>query len=227
MVSQLSGAARYYYALSEVYSGLRFMNDSISPIDYAPNGFATIDLSLNRHVAITPCRRDNMLKTDLAKKLRTILDFPATRNSSIFFPFQQQFLEDWLMFAPLTTIPHPEASSINIAVYFDWSRVKFFTPMLPHIPTFPSNVNMQILRYSRTFNGVAGSVDYTTWNWAPRDAATFEFFEKKGKGILSAAIQLEDNLFATLYSSMHTYYNNAKKIAVSAVKPSSDSHTNG
>uniref|UniRef100_A0AAU8JQ35 Structural protein 3 n=1 Tax=Chipolycivirus sp. TaxID=2809300 RepID=A0AAU8JQ35_9VIRU len=174
LISQASGVSRWFYSKNDTYSGLRFLQDSMSPIDYAPNGFVVLDLSLNRHVAIVPCRRDNTLRTDLAKKLKFVSG-NLTKNLS-YFPPANQFLEDWLLFAPQTDIPHPEASSINIAIYFDWSRVKFFTPMLAIIP-LQAKIGFEILHFMATFVDANHFNDYTLWSWSPVHAATIKMFK--------------------------------------------------
>jgi hypothetical protein len=179
LISQASGVSRWFYQKNDKYTGLRFLQDSMSPIDYAPNGFVVVDLSLNRHVAIVPCRRDNTLRTDFAKKL-AFVSGNLTKDRS-YFPPANQFLEDWLLFAPQTDIPHPEASSINIAIYFDWSRVKFYTPMLPIIP-LQSKIPYQILHFMATFLDSDHFEDYTLWKWSPAHSTQMKMI-KHYKGV--------------------------------------------
>lgn len=171
LIAQASGISRWFYSKNDKYTGLRFLQDSMSPIDYAPNGFAIVDLSLNRHVAIVPCRRDNTLRTDLSKKLEFVSG--ALTKDHSYYPPANQFLEDWLLFSPQTDIPHPEASSINIAIYFDWSRVKFFTPMLPLVP-LPATWGRQILHFMATFVDSAHYDSYQMWKWSPINFASIK-----------------------------------------------------
>lgn len=207
LVSQASGITRYYYTEEEKYTGLRFLQDSMSPIDYAPNGFALIDLSLNRHFAITPCRRDNTLITDFGQKL---IKVPQTPHDLSYFPVANQFLEDWLIFSPQTSIPHPDPSSINIAVYFDWTRVKFKTPMLPFIPWGPDDINLQILHYSATFNDKTAeevTVNYDQWVWSPGSTATLKELKHVPHATkYSSPIKLPNGHFATVVNTTQNYF---------------------
>jgi len=215
MVSQLSGAARYYYYGTEAYTGLRFLNDSTSPIDYAPNGFALIDLSLNRHVSITAARRNNTLKTDMAKKFFEIERLGIPKSTSN-FPFLTQFLEDWLIFAPQTDIPHDVASSINIAIYFDWSTVEFYTPMLPLLPELLSTDTMQILLFLKTFLNKAPIGSYSTWTWFPRDVTTaLDGLTKIGN--FNTKVEVGSGKLTTVVSHLVSHINNLKRAIASSV----------
>lgn len=170
LISQVSGVSRYYYGETEKWTGLRFLQDSMSPIDYAVNASLAVDLSLNRNIAITACRRDNCVKTDLAKKLLEVGRVADEKDES-YYPVANQFLEDWLIVAPLTTITHPEASSITIAIYYDWSKVKFQVPMLcvPFLNT--DSLVLQILQFIESFKDEEFFSDLTEWKWWPRDIA--------------------------------------------------------
>jgi len=203
LVAQVSGVTRYFYSQDEEYRGLRFMQDSMSPIDYAPNGFAVIDLSLNRHVGITPCRRDNTVITDLAKKVHEISKLEEVDNKSEkYFPFANQFLEDWIIVGPQTSIPHDQASTINIAIYFDWSRVKFYTPMLPIIPLNPTSDEMQILDFSLTFTNKDHYDDFIDWKWLPRDVGAIPSLRKeKHHARFNKAIRYK-NAFGSLVGTL-------------------------
>lgn len=207
MVAQVSGVSRYYYKSDEKYTGLRFIQDSMSPIDYAPNGFALVDLSLNRHFAITPCRRDNTIVTDFAQKL---IKVPPVPHDNTYLPIANQFLEDWLIFAPQTNIPHPDPSSINIAIYFDWSRVKFHTPMLPFIPWSPSSLDYQILHISDTFNHKTEeevTLNYANWRWSPGSTATLKDLKHApGASRYSAPIKLPNGSLASVVHTTQQYF---------------------
>jgi len=170
LITQLSGGLRYFYLPTENYTGLRFINTSVAGIDYAPNGFALLDLSLNRSCSITPARRDNTLITDFHKKLSFILDFDTRFNDADLI-YENQFLEDWLLFTPQGDFPHDVTSTVNIAFYYDWSEVKFSVPSVPFIPRiiFGSDApDYQILKYSSTFNNSAPDTDPKQWIWYPK-----------------------------------------------------------
>jgi hypothetical protein len=201
LVSQVSGVSRYYYGKDETYTGLRFLQDSMSPIDYAMNGFTEIDLSLNRNVGIVPCRRDNTVRTDFAKKLYEVGRVENDKTSK-FYPVSNQFLEDWLIIGALTDIPHPEASSITIAVHMDWSRVQFHVPMLcvPSLNT--DSINLQILQFLESFVGKEHFDDLVLWKWWPRDLAESKaLMTMKHYATFSAPLKFE-NVSASLVGTI-------------------------
>jgi len=169
LVTQGSGLMRKFYGRTEKYEGLRFNNSSVSAIDYAPNGFCLIDLSLNRNVSITPIRRENTYKTDFAQKLAYLEQLITSDTRDI--PFTSQFLEDWLFISMQGDLPHPDSSQITFNMYYDWSRVEFAMPMLPMIASFPT-YKQQILLFNKTFQNKKGTEveDVAKWSWLPGSA---------------------------------------------------------
>lgn len=156
LCSQATGVNRNYYADNELYQGLRFNNSSHSPSDYQVGNFAIVDVSLNRELSLTVGRNDPNKVTDLAnKKYRltkrltkaTTLNQARAQNS-----FSSQYLEDWILFTPLSDFPNANANKIIIDVFFDYSRVQFLQPMFPLIPSPPTNPKHQIMSWSKTFN---------------------------------------------------------------------------
>jgi len=155
LVSQASGCAREYYPALRSYTGLRFMNISPSSIDFAQNSFAVVDFSLIRNLSITTLRHDPLKKQDLAMKLLRTATFltPSGENQiQDYNNFASQFLEDWLLFTPLTSFPNSIGSQIHISVFFDFSTVQFETPLLPFVPFNTLDSAKQILLYSTSFN---------------------------------------------------------------------------
>jgi hypothetical protein len=186
LIAQTSGVSRNYYLKNETYKGLQFLNSSNNPSDFAPNGMCVVDLSLNRHVAITPVRRCNTGVMDLAKKI-VELDKAVAKTTNL-YPFLNQFLEDWLLFGIQTTIPHETANIINLAFYFDWSRVKFYTPMLPYIPRLPLEDGEQILLYINTFKNKTAVDNVSAWTWWPKQFGAASDLVKFRKYVLDVPI---------------------------------------
>lgn len=193
LVTQGSGLMRKFYAVNDLYTGLRFNNNSQSAIDYSANGFCLIDLSLNRTVSIQPVRRENTYKTDFAKKLQTISTMNDINSSQTFTTFSSQFLEDWLFISMQGDLPHPEASEVVFNLYYDWSRVEFSMPMLPFISSWPT-LTKQILLFIQTFNNKNSTVvaDSDSWDWLPRDAIARFNFVKFQKYHFSSAVSSPD-----------------------------------
>lgn len=155
LVSQATGCAREFYSKNKAYTGLRFMNVSPSSLDFAQNSFAVVDFSLIRNLSITTMRHDPLKKQDLAMKiLRTAeLETPSGQNQiRDYNNLASQFLEDWLLFTPLTSFPNSVGSQIHISVFFDFSTVQFETPLLPFVPFNTLDAAKQILLYSASFN---------------------------------------------------------------------------
>lgn len=157
LISQISGAIRHYYDETTPYTGLRFLNTSALPINYAVDSFILADTSLNRNVSITPIRRDIVRITDLQKKIQELVLTPANQitEPDRYNVIASQFAEDWLVFTPLTDLPDATANQLTFTFFFDYSRVQFYIPWMPIIPTPPYNYSRQIANISDTFSNPA------------------------------------------------------------------------
>lgn len=163
-VSQATGVMRDYYinvsgtTNASTYDGLRFLNASHSGIDYAQDSCAIFDVSLNRNLSITPIRRDVTQKTDLAQKFLFITNqnlLESETQAEIYNIGASQFVEDWLLFTPVSDFSGVSANVLSFTVFFDYSRVNFYTPMLPMIPFPPvsdDTTRREVLLFTRTFN---------------------------------------------------------------------------
>lgn len=174
-VSQASGVLRDYYVNPEgttnaqPYDGLRFLNASESGIDYAQGSCSILDISLNRNLSITPIRRDVNQKTDFARKFMFVSEQNLKETAAqvtLFNVGTSQFVEDWLLFTPLSDFSGIAANTISFTFFFDYSRCNFYTPLLPMIPFPPysdSATRREILEFSRTFNGKFSDLALTSY----------------------------------------------------------------
>jgi len=167
LVTQGSGMIRDFYTNPEgttnavSYTGLRFLNASDSGIDYAPSSFTNLDVSLNRNLSITPIRRDVTQKTDLARKFMFVCEenLKETKAQVLKYNIQaSQFVEDWLLFTPVSDFAGIAANQLSFTIYFDYSSCNFYTPMLAMMP-FPPQTDTtvsadrrEVLDFSKTFN---------------------------------------------------------------------------
>jgi hypothetical protein len=157
MVSQATSCLRQFYRKTEIFNGLRFLNQSTFAIDYTPGNFALIDVSLNRQVSIRPTRRDPLKYTDLAQKIYHItndttqwMSTDSLSNARSSNCFASQFLEDWLLFTPLSNFPNQNANQLVIDVFFDYSTVVFLVPIYPVISSIPDTISKNTLDVSAT-----------------------------------------------------------------------------
>jgi hypothetical protein len=166
LVTQGSGIVRDYYTNSEggtnavPYKGLKFLNSSDSGIDYAPGSFTNLDVSLNRNLSITPIRRDITQKTDLARKFNVVCigNIKQTKEQVIDYNYlASQFVEDWLLFTPVSDFAGIAANQLSFTFYFDYSGCNFYTPMLAMMPfppqtdtTDPAN-RREVFDFTATF----------------------------------------------------------------------------
>jgi hypothetical protein len=154
LVAQASGMARKFYHSTTVDQGLSFLNGSTSALDYSYDSFELVDLSLNRNFSITPIRRDPLIKMDLAEKLNFINNFNTAPTlapeANILEVFQNQFLEDWILVDILNTLPTTNTNEIYLDLFFDYSRVQFYTPLLPFLPIGPYNFAGRIMDVNKT-----------------------------------------------------------------------------
>lgn len=168
VISQATGVKRDFYGPAEAYSGLRFSNQSYNTSDYTVNNFVIADVSLNRNVSIVTNKKDPLKMMDLPKKIdvlssgfigRGSLDAINQRNT-----FESQYLEDWLLFGLLSNFPNQNADQVTLDFFFDYSRVQFYTPMSPIIPTVPNDPSRQILNFTKSFVGISVVTrDNATW----------------------------------------------------------------
>lgn len=161
LVAQASGVIRQWYSKQQPDRGLYFLNGSVSAQDYSYDAFDLVDLSLNRNFSVTPIRRDPLIKTDLAQKLLTTnlyeLD-PVTPQSFANIDVRQsQFLEDWLLFDILTSLPDSTTNELHMSFFFDYSTVQFYTPLLPMIPTAPISNAQRIVNVTATVAQTTGN----------------------------------------------------------------------
>lgn len=156
MVTQANTVMRNYYRNNEVFKGLRFLNSSNQGTDYAMNSFFLGDLSINRNWSISPMAQSTLSRTDLAHKLSRIEQIAhltaAPQDIGGLNPFLSQFTEDWLLFTPLADLPNANGNQITFEIFFDYSDIQFYTPMLPLLASTNVNFNDQILNVSATIH---------------------------------------------------------------------------
>lgn len=167
MVTQASTCIRNYYRNSTNYRGLKFLNTSEEGTDYAVDSFILGDLSINRNWGITTTGKPNLPKTDLAQKLWYWSQRQsATANDAnllIDMPYKEQFTEDWLFFTPITNIPNQNGGQIDFEIFFDYSKVQFFIPMLPFLALPNLNTENQIWNISATFKDKDANIPRTNY----------------------------------------------------------------
>lgn len=175
MITQASTCLRNYYAANEIYTGLRFLNTSIEGGDYAVDSFILGDLSINRNWGITTVGKNILPKVDLAQKLDYMFNYQGTasqQNTLRNKPYIEQFAEDWLFFTPITNIPNQNGGQIDFEIYFDYSNVEFYMPMLPLLALPNLNTSDQILDYGRTFNNKNSSITRNDFVYGFRNTTT-------------------------------------------------------
>lgn len=189
LVAQGHGMTRGYYRRSEQYAGLRITNSTAYTTDYAMGNFAAMDISLDRTLSITTSRKDPNKVTDLAKKIFYVSN--VTGNNAVEQVMATQFMEDWILFAPLTTLPNPTPNQLYISVFFDYSNIQFFVPMIPKVSLAPGSVGRQILRWTANFmnrNAATAAIGRGQGNWLPGD--TFEGEEEDEEQLVSQLTKL-------------------------------------
>jgi hypothetical protein len=156
MVTQINTAARNYYRNTEVFKGLRFLNASAEGTDYAMSSFFLGDLSINRNWSITPMSQNILPEIDLAHKLSLLEQYMKVgqlpQDLTTLNPFVTQFTEDWLAFMPLSDLPNNNSNQITFEIFFDYSDIQFYTPMLPFLASTNTDSDKQILNVSATIN---------------------------------------------------------------------------
>ena len=157
LVTQASTCIRNYTRNTEIYTGLRFINSSDQGTDYAMESFFLGDLSINRNWSISPMAKNTLPRVDLAMKLdyldKLTRSARTTNDLLDHGPFLNQFTEDWLFFTPLAALPNNNANQITFEVFFDYTDVQFYTPLLPFLSSANVNSNNQVLDVTGTIVG--------------------------------------------------------------------------
>lgn len=157
MVTQSSTSIRHFYRNTETYTGLKFINSSDQGTDYAMESFFLGDLSINRNWSIAPMSKNTLSRVDQAMKLNYLDNMcrtaRATNDLDKYGPFLNQFTEDWLLFTPLADLPNQNSNQITFEVFYDYSDVQFYTPLLPFLASANVNISNQVLDVSKTLIG--------------------------------------------------------------------------
>lgn len=181
-ISQASGVKRKFYNTLDQYRGLKFVNTSEYGTDFAVSNFALADLSLNRNVAITTTKREQVQYLDLPQKLKVFtidpLDYITKSGIMSASVRMSQFTEDWLIFSLVSNLPNQNADQVTIRFFFDFSQIEFECPIFPIIPTVPSAYGKQILAYSSTFNNFMNP-SKATYIFLPAASPSGEFTEEE------------------------------------------------
>nr|WNM95086.1 MAG: hypothetical protein [Elmago virus] len=166
-VTHLTGVQRNYYLPEEKYEGLRFRNMPTDTFAGSLPGFALADISTNRNVSLISVDNIPTNVRDMNHKISYIssLSDDLEREKEV---FESQFLEDWLIFGPTNSMPNTNGESLELNIFFDYSRVTFKLPIFPIIPTVPQSRAKQIMKISETYNDkVISSVELSTIEWLP------------------------------------------------------------
>lgn len=147
LISQASAVMRNYYAPDEQYTGLRFVNMSDNPTDYAIGAFSLGDASLNRNVSIVPIRRDPTRVTDFNWKINNLMTSAWDDYTEKFKQlFMSQFLEDWLLITPIGNLPSGTGNQVTFSIFFDYSKITWIVPLYVCITLPPNRRDRQILK---------------------------------------------------------------------------------
>jgi len=168
-VVQASGIQRKFVSTDERYNGLRFKGTLPTSSTFAPAGITIWDVSINRHLGVTPVSRENFPALDLMKKMYDVSTLPTlnavtqVRRNLL----ESQFLEEWLLFTPQNSFPSTNGNEIDISVYMDWSEVEFTCPGVPIQPIASVYPECRILNVTSSFVGKrAADVNLsTTTQW--------------------------------------------------------------
>jgi len=194
-VTQASGIQRKYIDKTEQYNGLRFKGTLPTSSTFAPAGITIWDISINRHLGITPVSRENFPALDLMEKMYRVSTLPpltgvtqTQRNL-----MESQFLEEWLLFTPQNSFPNTNGGDIDISVYMDWSEVEFTSPGIPIQPIASKFPTCRILNVTKSFmNKRPADINLTTDNdwqtglaWSPGlPAQSTEYDEESNQQIV-------------------------------------------
>lgn len=173
-VSHATGIARRYYKRADKYQGLRFINNAISTYHQTLPGMAQFDISTNRSVRLTTVNNNPNNCCDLAQKLWLLSqDYEGAYLDSM-LAFSNQFLEDWLVVGPISSIENTAGQSFKMVVFFDYSRVTFALKMYRIIPVIPYDRTLQIFHFSKAYNGksINSVPKYEVSHWSPGGDST-------------------------------------------------------
>jgi hypothetical protein len=154
-VVQASGVQRTYISRDERYTGLRFTGTLPTSSTFSPAGITIWDVSINRHLGITPVSRENFPALDLMMKQWKVCTLPANNlvNQIERNLITSQFLEEWLLFTPQNSFPNTNGGDIDISVYMDWSEVEFTCPGAPIQPVASIYPECRILNVTKSILG--------------------------------------------------------------------------
>lgn len=186
-ISQFSNCQRYYYSDDEIYSGLRFINVGEETKLTLPDGFALLDLSLNRSLGIKPMNRACFAGEDHWNKWWKVVNLkPRTTEEGLnaFNEITSQFLENWIVFSPLSSFPGETGNEITVSVFYDWKEKLFMTPGAPIVPVdFDSTLSGYICNFTDTFKDrkISTVKDYNSIKWVGLSTET----HKQDSGLCS------------------------------------------
>lgn len=180
-VTHLTGIQRDYYLPSEEYQGLRFRNMPTDTFAGSLAGLTLVDISTNRNLSLISTNNPATNVLDFNKKLCEIASFTASQTTREKEIMESQFLEDWLLFGPTNSMPNTGGETFELSFYFDYSRVTFFIPLYPVIPTVLQERAKQILQFSKTYveDVEIGDIAESDIQWLPGYSS--EPFDKQKK----------------------------------------------
>jgi len=158
-VTQTVASVRKFVKSGERYEGLRFLNASTNGNDYMVNGFALIDLSLNRQFSITGLKRSLNKMIDFPFKWKHTVGDTTSEEDFV----AQMFPEDWFLLTPRTSLENNVPNTVHFSIYFDYSQCQFYQPLIPIIPLNPISLSMQILDVSKSINDKG--IHEETYEW--------------------------------------------------------------
>jgi hypothetical protein len=170
VVSHITGVQRIYYVGAEKYQGLRFRNMPTDTFAGSLAGFSLVDISTNRNLSLISTNNPTTNVLDFNKKISFLSNIPSSESPNVRTreTMESQFLEDWLIFGPTNSMPNTNGGDFELSVYFDYSRVTFFMPLYPMVPTVPQERAKQILLFSKTFDSkTINSIDSAKIEWSP------------------------------------------------------------
>jgi len=120
-----------------------------------PDGFALMDISLNRSLGIKPMNRFCLPGEDHWNKWLRVINLTNRQTEGSLDRFNEvssQFLENWIVFTPLSSLPAEAGNEITVSLFYDWKEKMFMTPGLPVVPaTFDGTYANRIVDFTATF----------------------------------------------------------------------------